>query len=507
MRIFGCPCSFGFMPDVLLYLLIGASLGLIIGAMPGLGGLVGLALLLPFTFDMEAFAALALAMGMLSTLNTSDTLPAILFAVPGTNAAQATIMDGYPMAQRGEAGRALGASYSASAIGGVFGAIVLALSIPLLRPLVLLFAAPELFMMALLGISMVATLSGRSPMRGLVVAFLGLLLGMVGADPQLGYYRFTFGQVYLFDGISLVPLALGLFAIPEMIDLCIRGTSLAHKEAPSATRGVMTGIRDSFRHWFLIVRSSALGVWVGALPGLGGSVVDWIAYGHAAQTEKGASETFGKGDVRGVIAPESANNAREGGSLIPTIAFGIPGNAAMALLLAIFLTHGIAPGPSMLTTNLPITYSLVFGIAIANIFGTAVLMALGNWISRIAKLPGRPLAAFVLAVVFLAALSATRNIGDLIVLLVVGVLGWFMKRTNWARPPLILAFILSPIMEQYFFLSTQRHGAAWLTRPIVMIIAVLMVTSVGWGIYKTRRESRPDADRDRDQTGARTVSA
>lgn len=497
-RIFGCPCTFGFIPDVLLFLLIGASLGLIMGAMPGLGGLVGLALMLPFTFDMEAYAAISMAIGLLATLNTSDTLPAVLFAVPGTNAAQATIMDGHPMAKRGEAGRALGAAYSASLLGGVFGALILAISIPLVRPLVLLFAAPELFMMTLLGISMVATLSGRAPMRGLAAAFLGLVLGMVGADPQLGHFRFTYGHVYLFDGISLVPLALGLFAIPEMIDLCIRNRPLAEGEGPNATKGVLTGIRDTLRHWFLVIRCSFLGIWIGALPGLGGSVVDWVAYGHAAQTEKGASETFGKGDVRGVIAPESANNAREGGALIPTIAFGIPGSAAMALLLAIFLIHGIQPGRQMLTTNLPVTYTLVFGLALANVFGTVVLLLLGNMISKVAKLPARPMAAFVIGIVFLAALAATRNIGDLVVLVVMGALGWYMKRTHWARPPLVLAFILSPLMEQYFFLANQRHGFAWLGRPIVIILGIITIVSVSWGVYSARRKQPAPSD----QSGA-----
>lgn len=492
--LFGCPCVLGVVPQRLAYLLLGALIGLALGAIPGLGGFVGLSLLLPFSLTMEPLTAITLAIGMLSTGNTSDTIPAVLFAVPGTNAAQATILDGHPMARRGEGSRALGAAYTASLMGGLFGAVVLGFTIPVLRPLVLMFGSPEFFMLALLGISMVATLSGTSPMRGLVAGAFGLLLGMFGSDPQTGVVRWSFGTLYLFDGLPLVPLALGMFALPEIVDLARRGKTIAEADGVQLAGGMLTGVRDAVRHWFLVLRSSVIGVWAGAMPGLGGTVVDWLAYGHAYQSEKGARDSFGTGDVRGVIAPESANNAKEGGSLVPTIAFGVPGSPPMVLLLAIFLVHGISPGTSMLTTNLATSYTLVWSLAVANVFGTVVCMLLGRYLVRIAVMPIGLVAPVVVATVVAASLQSSRHIGDLYVLLGAGVLGWLMKRLGWPRPPLILAFVLSRLIENYFFISTSRYGFAWLARPAVVVLGLLIVASVAFGVRSNRRSSRRAVD-------------
>ena len=463
-NIFGCPCFFDLIPRSLAFLSLGVVMGLSLGAIPGLGGLVGLAILLPFTLDLDPLNAFAVMIGLISVTSTSDTIPSVLFGVPGTAASQATILDGHPMAKRGEAGRAFGAAYMASMMGGLFGAAILAVSIPVLRPIVLAFSAPEFFMMGMLGISMVAVLSGGAPLKGLVVGALGLMVGMVGMDYQVGEMRWTFGQLYLWEGVPLVPVALGIFAIPEMVDLVIRGTRIA--DVPKdALRGVTVGIRDAFRHWFLVLRSSAVGVWVGATPGLGGAVVDWFAYGHAVQTERGARDSFGTGDVRGVIAPESANNAKEGGALIPTLAFGVPGSASMAILLGVFLIQGISPGPDMLTKHLDITYTMVWSIAIANIFGTGLCLLLTNSLARLANVRVQLLAPLVIVVVFLAAFQAKRHYGDLLLLLSFGLLGWLMKRFGWPRPPLILGLVLSSVLENYFFISASHFGVSWLLAP------------------------------------------
>lgn len=486
-NMFGCPCVAGIIPSRLLFLSLGVVIGLALGAIPGLGGLVGLAILLPFTYTMDAYQALAIMIGLLAVTTTSDTIPSVLFAVPGTTGSQATILDGHPMARRGEAGRAFGAAYMASLLGGVFGAIVLAFSVPILRPLVLILGSPEFFMMGILGISMVAVLSGRAPIKGLVAGALGLGVGMIGVDPQTGSLRWTFGQLYLWDGIPLVPVTLGIFAIPEIVDLVIKGTRIA--DVPQQNiKGALTGIKDALRHWFLVIRSSLIGVWVGAVPGLGTSVVDWFAYGHAIQTEKGATQTFGKGDVRGVIAPESANNAKEGGSLIPTIAFGIPGSASMALLLAALLIHGISPGPDMITTNLDLTYTMIWSLALANILGTGICLTLTPILAKVAQARIQVLAPLVIMVVFLAAFQASVQLGDLVSLLFFSVLGWFMKRFSWPRPPVILGLVLSKIIENYLFISVGAYGLTWLGRPIVLLIMLLTIISLYFGIRQSRRK-------------------
>ncbi len=485
-------------PMRLLFLFIGVFMGLALGAIPGLGGLVGLAILLPFTFDMDPFQAFAIMIGLTSITSTSDTIPSVLFGVPGTSASQATILDGHPMAKRGEAGRAFGAAYMASLMGGLFGALVLAVSIPILRPIVLAFGSPEFFMMGMLGISMVAVLSGKVPIKGLVVGAIGLAVGMIGMDPQTGVLRWVFGQLYLWDGVPLVPVALGIFALPEIVDLTIKGTRIT--DVPKKNlKGVMVGIRDAFQHWFLVLRCSAVGVWVGAVPGLGASVVDWFAYGHAIQTEKGASETFGKGDVRGVIAPESANNAKEGGALIPTIAFGVPGSASMALLLGAMTIQGLTPGTAMLTKHLDITYTMIWSIAIANIFGTGLCLLLTNQLAKIALVRIHLLVPIVVVMVVLASFQATRHYGDLLSLMFFSFLGWFMKRFGWPRPPLVLGLVLSGIIENYLFISVSRYGATWATRPIVLVIGLLIIGSLYYG-FRTARAAQKGTEVAREVT-------
>ncbi len=487
-----CPCVVGIFPARLVFLFFGVLVGLSLGAIPGLGGIVGLAILLPFTFALDPYAAFAMMIGLISVTSTSDTIPSVLFGVPGTVASQATILDGHPMAKKGEAGRAFGAAYTASLLGGLFGALVLALSIPILRPVVLAFGSPEFFMMGLLGISMVAVLSGGAPVKGLIAGAAGLTIGMIGADPQAAFPRWAFDALYLWDGIPLVPVTLGVFAIPEIVDLAVKGTRIADvPQGKTTTRGVLSGISDGFRHWFLVLRCSTIGVWVGAVPGMGASVVDWFAYGHAVQTEKGASDSFGKGDVRGVIAPESANNAKEGGGLIPTIAFGVPGSASMALLLAAFLIQGLVPGPDMLTKHLDITYTMIWSLALANIMGTAICLAFTPQLAKVAMVRIHLLAPLVIAIIFLAAFQASTNFGDLITLMSFSSLGWLMKRFGWPRPPLILGLVLSGILERYLFISVRRYGLVWLVdRPLVLAIALITIISVWYGLRRSRHERK-----------------
>jgi TctA family transporter len=466
-------------PYRLLMLFSGVIMGLIIGIIPGVGGLAGLALLLPFTFSMDPYAAFALLLGLSSVTATGDTIPSVLFGVPGTVASQATILDGYPMAKKGEAGRALAAAYTASLIGGLFGSLLLAISIPVLRPIILYLGSPELLAFAVFGISMVAALSGNAPLRGLAVACLGVMIAMIGTDPQTGTLRWTLGSLYLWDGLPLVPAALGLFALPELCDLAIKRTSIAAGGAKFDVKtGMLLGAKDAVRHWWLVLRCSWIGAGLGAVPGIGGSVVDWIAYGHAVRTEKNASQTFGRGDVRGVIAPESANNAKEGGALVPTIAFGVPGSASMALLLGAFLIHGLVPGPDMLGKNLSITYAMVWSVAIANILGAGLCFLFSGQFAKIATLRYSIILPIVLAVLYIGAFQGTRAWGDLYALLAFGLLGWTMKQMKWPRPPLILGLVLGDIIERYMFISVERYGLTWLWRPVVVALLALAVLGV-----------------------------
>ncbi len=457
-----------FDPWRMFLLFSGVIMGLVLGILPGIGGLAGTALLLPFTFGLDPVAAMALLLGLGATTATGDPIPAILFGVPGGAGSAATVLDGLPMAKRGEASRALSAAYMSSLMGGVFGAILMGLTIPILRPIMLYIGSPELLAFSVLGISFVATLSGKAPLRGLTAAALGIMIAMTGSDPQTGTLRYTFDTLYLWEGAPLTSIVLGFFALPELADLAIARTAIAGNMAKTDSHGMLQGAKDCFKHWWLIVRCSWLGAALGAVPGIGGAVVDWLAYGHAVRTEKGAAQTFGTGDVRGVIASESANNAREGGALVPTVAFGVPGSAGMAILLGAFMIHGLVPGPDMLSKNLHITYSMVWSVALANILGAGLCYIFSEQFARLATLRYTLIMPSVLGIIYIGAFQGSRNWGDMWTLLIFGLLGWTMKQLKWPRPPLVLGLVLGEIIERYLFISIQRYGVDWFARPIVM---------------------------------------
>jgi TctA family transporter len=464
-------------PVRLMYLAAGCVMGLVLGIVPGIGGLAGTAMLLPFTFNMDPYTAFALLLGLGSTTATGDPIPAVLFGVPGGAASAATVLDGFPMAKKGEAGRALSAAYMSSLMGGVFGAFLMAVSIPILRPVMLFLGSPELLAFSVLGISMVAVLSGNAPLRGLTAGCVGIMIAMIGTDPQSGTLRWTFGSLYLWDGLPLTPLLLGVFALPELCDLLIARTAIATDTSVSNIyKGQWQGVKDCFQHWWLIMRCSWIGGGIGSIPGISASVVDWLAYGHALKTEKGANLTFGKGDVRGVIASESSNNAKEGGALVPTVAFGVPGSATMAILLGAFLIHGLVPGPDMLTKNLDITYAMVWSVALANILGAGMCYAFSPQFAKLSVLRFSLILPGVLGIVYIGAFEATRQWGDLYSLLIFGLLGWIMKQFKWPRPPLILGVVLGDTIERYLFISVERYGLSWMyTRPIVVILLVIAI--------------------------------
>src|SRR5271170_2763528 len=458
----------------MLYLFAGVCMGLALGILPGIGGVAGTALLLPFTYSLDAPTAFALLLGLGATTTTADPIAAILFGAPGHAASAATTLDGYPMTRRGEAGRALGASYMAALIGGLFGAALMAVALPVLRPVILYIGSPELLGVAVFGISMVAVLSGNAPLRGLTAACFGMMLAMIGTDPQSGTLRWTMDTLYLWDGLPLVPLTRGIFALPELCDLAIgRMAVVQGGQLVDTKTGMLLGVKDCMKHWFLILRCAGIGSLMGMIPGIGASVIDWISYGHALKTEKGAAQSFGKGDVRGVIAAESATNSREGGALIPTVAFGVPSSAGMAILLGAFLIHGLVPGPEMLTKHLDITYSMVWSIAIANILGSGLCFAFSGQLAKVATLRYTLFMPVVLSLVYIGAFEASRNWGDIFSLIFFGMLGWAMKHFKWPRPPFVLGFILGDVLERYLFISIERYGLSWMLRPFVVIMFVM----------------------------------
>lgn len=482
--------------ETLALMLAGIAIGFVVGILPGLGGSVTLALMLPFTFNMEPVQAFAFLLGMWTVTATTGDITSVLFGVPGEATAAAAVLDGYPMTRRGEPGRALGAVLFSSALGAIFGALVLAASIPIIRPLVLSIGSPEFLMLTVLGLTFVVSLSGRNVVKGFIMALLGLLVALVGIDPQAGIPRYTFGQLYLWDGIDIVPLVVGLFGGAELLQLMLSKSSIASQKAyrPGEFVGIMDGIRDTLRHWWLVIRCSAIGAGVGMIPGMGGSVAQFIAYGHAQQTSK-KPELFGKGSIEGVLAAGANNNAKDGGALIPTIAFGIPGSVGTAVLLGAFLITGLQPGPEMLTTNLDVTFSMVWVTVLSNLVAVGLSLLLIRPLIKLTFISGHWLVPFLLVLLTLGAYTASNSYADVVVMLVAAFVGVAAIHWEWPRVPFLLAVVLGGLAERYLFLSYSLHQWAWLTEPAVLVLGgFALFVAVGSPVRMRRRARRRQAE-------------
>ncbi len=484
-------------PVVLGYLVMGVVMGLCIGVFPGLGGIAGLSLLLPFMFGMDPILGLALMVGMVAVVPTSDTFASVLMGIPGSSASQATVLDGFPMAKKGMAARALSAAFASSLFGGLVGATFLTVFILIARPIVLEFRTPELLMITIFGLSMVGILAGRVAIKGIVAAGLGMLIGTIGEGASSGDLRMSsYDFPYLTDGLKLVIVGLGIFAIPEIISLLRQDRAISQE--PQLGGGWIDGVRDWFANIWLSVRCSIIGVVVGVIPGLGGSVVDWIAYGHAVQTTKDKSN-FGKGEVRGVIGPESSNNAKEGGGLVPTLLFGIPGSGSMAIFIGAIALLGsgqIEVGPAMLKNNLDITYSIVWLLALANVVGTVICIAASGGIAKLTTIRFALLAPFLFMIISFAAFQSGQNLMDLAALLAIGFLGIMMRRFDWSRPAFLIGFVLSNPAETYAnqavqlaqsqFRKSFGAGMEYIFSPIVIILVIITVISVVLGLRQAK---------------------
>ena len=485
-------------------MLVGIAIGFMVGILPGLGGPTAMALMLPFVFKMNAVEAFAFLLGMTAVTSTTGDITSVLFGVPGEPTTASTIVDGHSMARNGEAGRALGAVLMSSLVGAVFAGVALGAAVPIIRPLVLSFGSPEFFMLAILGISFVAALSGEDILKGLVSGGIGLMLATIGLDPISGIQRYTFGHLFLWDGIGLVPITIGFYAIPETIELAVLGTSIARQEVGNLG-GVLQGVKDTFRNWALVIRCSALGTFTAIIPGMGAATTQWLAYAHAVQSSPN-KERFGKGDVRGVLGPGAANNSTLGGSLITTIAFGVPASVVMAILLGAFIIQGIVPGPDMLLPppkgKLDLTYSFVWVIIISNMITVAVCFLFLKPLAKVTQVRGSIIIPLILVLIYLGAFAEKNAFEDMLVVLFFGALGWIMEKTDWPRPPVLLGLVLGPLAENRLFLSTDNYGLAWTSRPGVIVIFILTLIGIFYPILKSRSAARRKADEAEIRTAA-----
>src|ERR687892_603076 len=381
-----------------LFMLVGIFIGFWVGILPGLGGAATLALMLPFIYKMDPTSDFAFLLGSNAVTATTGDITSILFGVPGEGTTASTIVDGHPMAKKGEAGRALGA--------------------------------------------------------------------------------------------ALMAVTIGLFAIPEIIELAVQGTSIA-RENVGKLGGVMEGVKDTFRHWWLVLKCSAVGAYVGILPGVGGGTSQWVAYAYAVQSSPN-KERFGKGAVEGVLGPGAANNSTRGGDLITTVAFGIPSSVSTAILFGAFLIQKIVPGPDMVdpAKHLTLTFSFVWIIIVSNIITVAACFLFLNPLAKITNIRGSLLIPFLLVLIYLGGFTVKNSFGDMIVMLIFGALGWLMVQFDWQRPPLLVGLVLGTITERNFWISTRAYGFEWLTHPGVLIIAVLIVGAIAYSIRQVLQEKK-----------------
>jgi TctA family transporter len=482
-------------PQTMGLMLIAVMIGLIVGATPGIGGRLSIALAIPFVFGMDMTQGAVFLLTMHAVNGTSGQISSIMFGVPGDGDDAATTIDGYPMAKKGEAGRALGASITASGVGGIIGAIVFAVMIPVLEPIVLAFSPAEFFLLAILGITFIAFLAGGNNIfKGMIVGLFGMMLATVGMDPQTGTARYAGDYLFLWDGVSLVTCVLAIFAVPEMITLAVKGGSIAAismEGVKFSYKQIFQGVMEVPRHWFLALRTSIIGAMIGMVPGLGGSAAAWLCYGHAVQTSKNP-ERFGHGAVEGVIAPETASNAKEGGSLLPTLFFGIPGSSGMAVMMGAFLILGIQPGPAMITKNLDLVWTLIWALVVGNLIAVSFLLFITRWVAVLTFINATMLVPFIVVLVVIGAYVNEGQWENLLILLAMSMVGYAMLRANWPRAPFVIGLVLGRIAEESLHKAMDLWGLGFFTRPISLVLIGMIVATIIFAILRSRKPNALD---------------
>jgi len=492
--IFGSLYGLVSSPHIMGLMFIAVVFGVLVGVTPGIGGKLSIAMAIPFVYGMDMIAGAVFLLTMHAVNGTSGQISSIMFGIPGDGDDAATTLDGHPLAKQGQAARALGASITASGVGGIIGAVVFAILIPVLEPVVLQFSPAEFFLIAILGISFIAFLaSGHKIVKGLIVGFWGLMLSTVGMDPQTGTPRFAGDILMLWDGVSLVTAVLAMFAVPEMLGLGAQGKSISDVPRDSASfsyRQLFSGVMEVPRHWWLVIRTSVIGAVIGIIPGLGGSAAAWFCYGHAVQTSK-HPERFGKGAIEGVIAPETASNAKEGGGLLPTLFFGIPGSSGMAVLLGAFIILGIQPGALMMTDHLDVVWSLIWALVVGNLMAVALLLVICRYVAVLTFVNGRLLVPFVLVFISLGCFLSDFNWENLIILSVFSVLGYAFMRAGWPRSPFVIGLILGGNAEGSLHQALQLWGYSFFLRPMSLVLIAMIVGLLGYALYRNLGPKAP----------------
>ena len=461
------------------FLVIGVTGGIVIGALPGLTATMGVAVLLPFTFGMEATRALVMLCGIYIGAIYGGSISAILLKTPGTPAAAATVLDGYELARQGEAAKALSVSAIASFVGGMVSTVMLITISPVLASFALRFGAPEYFALAVFGLSIIASISGKSPVKGLLAGMFGLLISTVGLDPVTSYPRFTFGQINLYNGFAIIPVLIGLFALAEAFVQMERIFEKAQAIDTRFKHG-MVSLKETISLLPLMIKSALIGTFIGAIPGAGADIAAFVTYNEARRSSKRGNE-FGTGCIEGVAAPEAGNNGVTGGAMVPLLTLGVPGDAVTAILLGALIIQGLQPGPLLFTKNADIVYGLFSSLLVGNVLMLLFGLLGVRLFCRVVELPKRIIIPVIVTLSIVGAYSMNNSIFDVWVCIGFGIIGYIMQKVDMPSSPIILAVILGPMAESNLrravLMYQGSYSFLW-TRPIGVVFLALAALSL-----------------------------
>lgn len=481
-----------FQPYNFLITCFGVAMGILFGALPGINASMGVALLLPLTYNMTPVAAMAMLLGIYCGAMYGGSITAILINTPGTTAAVCTAIDGYQLALKGKAGKALGISNIASFIGGIFSVIVLMILAPLLASVALKFGPPEYFGLTIFGLSIITSLAGEHLIKGLISGVFGLMLGTVGLDMINGSPRYTFGQINLYDGISFIPVLIGLFAISQVLLNAESPESLSLKKARIGFFEQLPTFAEIKSVMKSIINSSVIGTLIGILPGAGATIASFICYNEAKRWSKHPEE-FGNGSLEGVAAPEAGNNAATGGAMVPLLSLGIPGSETTAVLLGAFMIQGINPGPLLFRDHIDLVYGIYAGLLLANLAFLIMGLFSVNLFVKVIQIPYRILLPLIVALAFVGSYSVKNSLFDVGLMLAFGVLGYFMKKLQFPTAPVALALVLGPMAEGSLRRALIMSRGSWLIfiqRPITLLLLMLTVLSLLFPIIRDKVSRR-----------------
>ena len=469
-----------FQLDVLLALLLGTVIGIVFGVIPGLSATIGVAIFTPLTFAMSTNMAFAILLGIYCGSVYGGSISAILINIPGTPAAVMTRLDGHPLAQKGEAGRAIGLATTASFIGGLFSVFMLAFFAPMLANIALKLSAQEYFAVCVFGLSVIAYISQGSMLKGFISGVLGLLLATVGTDPINAFTRFTFGRTELVSGFEMIPLMVGVFGIAEVLKM-VENRKAGAPPLKKFSR-VVPSFREMGRMIGTLIRGSAIGVFIGAVPATGGTIAAIISYGVEKRLARNPDD-FGKGEPRGIVGPESANNAATGGAMIPMMTLGIPGDIVTAILIGALMLHGLAPGPMLFQNNPEVVSSIFLILALANFFFLALGLLGAKYFAKVITWPRAVLVSMILCLAIVGTYSVRNSVFDVWVLALAGLGGYAADKVGIPTAPFVLGFILGGMVEQYLrqaLVLSYGNFLGFFTRPIsgfFLVLTIIMIAS------------------------------